>query len=285
MPLISATVLCFTGAVAAYLVAAVLALVYVRTQGETSLRGANRAMAGGSALLVAVFILRAVTWGSVPLTSPVESMNLFLLLSTAVIGLVMSDSAMRPLQVYYAPTLAVFAVIAIVVSRHFYQEAPKDLNSLLLTVHVGLACLAYALFFVASLTSVAYFVQAWRLKQHRPSGLFHKMPPLESLDRSLHLLIVTGYPLFIITVVLGAVWATSGMQEGLSQTWWASPKFVHSVLTAIFFAVAVHARQFGWLHGRRFAYFLFYGFAVVLLSFVGLRLLDLRAYNFWEASL
>lgn len=284
MSLLSATVLCFTGAIAAYIVSAVIALVYRRVQTDGTLRGANAAMAIGSGLLVMVFALRAAHWGLVPLTNAVESMNLFLLLTTVVIFFVLRDRSMRPLQIYYAPTLAVIGVIALLVSRGFYAEKPLAMNSLFLTVHVGLACLAYALFLVASLTSVAYFVQAWRLKKRSSSGLFHKMPPLGDLDHVLHMLVLTGYPLFLITVILGAVWATSGVQEGLSETWWLSPKFAHSVVTTVFFAAAVHARQLGWLRGRKYANFVFYGFAIVLISFVGLRLLGLRDYNFWVAG-
>ncbi len=234
MSLLSATVLCFTGAIAAYIVSAVIALVYRRVQTDGTLRGANAAMAIGSGLLVMVFALRAAHWGLVPLTNAVESMNLFLLLTTVVIFFVLRDRSMRPLQIYYAPTLAVIGVIALLVSRGFYAEKPLAMNSLFLTVHVGLACLAYAL--------------------------------------------------FLITVILGAVWATSGVQEGLSETWWLSPKFAHSVVTTVFFAAAVHARQLGWLRGRKYANFVFYGFAIVLISFVGLRLLGLRDYNFWVAG-
>jgi len=289
MTLNIAALAAFYAAIMSLTVSGAFALSFLRVQREDRIRLANRFMIAGSVLLVAVFVFRGLQWGAVPLVNPVESLNLFLLFSAAVAGVVLRGDRMRPLQSYYAPTLAVIALLtAVIVTREVvtgaFMSEPRNMNELLLTIHVGLACLAYALFFIASLTSVAYFVQVWRLKRHQQSGMFHKMPPLESLDHSLHRMVLAGYPLFLITVVLGAIWATSGTTEDLSETWWASPKFVHSVVTALFFAAAVHGRQLGFLRGRKFAYFLFYGFALVMLSFVGLRLLNLRMVGFWEAG-
>jgi ABC-type transport system involved in cytochrome c biogenesis permease subunit len=241
-------------------------------------------MMAGSGLLVAVFCLRTIRWGAIPLTSPVEFMNLFLLMSTAVIGLVLRDQRMRPLQCYFAPTLAIVAFLVAMMSRKWYYDRPSEFNEAFLTIHVGLACLAYALFFIASLTSVAYFVQVWRLKQNRPSGLFHRMPSLELLDSHLYRLIVWGYPLFLITAVLGTVWAVTGGKDQITERWWQSPKVVHSIVTAIFFGLSVHLRQFGLLRGRKLAYFVFYGFTVILISIVALRLFNISGYNFWNAA-
>lgn len=280
----TATLVAFYAAVASYCFSAIAAYRYISVKEDRLIAVANRAMFAGSALLVIVFGLRAARWGLIPVTNPVESMNLFLLLSTVVIALVLRDQRMRPLQCYYAPTLALVSLMAAGVSRGFYYFQPDEFNELFLTVHVGLACMAYALFFIASLTSVAYFVQVWRLKQNRPGGLFHRMPSLELLDASLHRLMVWGYPLFLITVVLGAVWAMTGGKDQVVATWWMSPKFIHSVITAVFFGLAVHLRQFGLLRGRKLAYFLFYGFTVILVSFVALRLFDVRGYNFWNHS-
>jgi HemX protein len=272
------------GAVAAYSYAALAAFAYLRNQEDRTMATANRVMAGGAILLLIFFVIRGLQWGHLPLTSGVDAIALFVLLSSAVVGVMIIDDRFRPLQCYYAPPLAFMAMATGLVALRSSAVEPKPLNEAFLAVHVGLAFLSYALFFIASLTSVAYFVQVNRLKRHRTTGLFHRMPSLEVLDQRLVRLIVAGYPLFIVTLVLGAYYATSGQTDQLSEYWWQSPKIIMSLITVLFYGAAVHGRQFGLLRGRKLAYFLFYGFATLLLIQGALVFLNLRRHNFWEVG-
>jgi ABC-type uncharacterized transport system permease subunit len=273
----------YTG-VAAFLIAAIAAIRHLRSQDDFTLTLSGRSMIFGGAVLLLTLVLRGLNWDLVPLTTAVDAIMLLLILSVTIVAVMLRDVRLRPLQCYYAPPLAFIALLTALAAYNTFGIQPKPLNGVFLTVHVGLAFLSYALFLIASLTSVAYFVQVWRLKQHRASGMFLRMPPLELLERNLYRLILAGYPLFVITLVLGAVWAASVGEESLAPQWWFSPKIIFSLVTAVFYAVVVHGRQFGWFRGRRFAQVLFYGYSFIILSYLALGLLQLRDYNFWGGA-
>jgi len=82
--------------------------------------------------------------------------------------------------------------------------------------------------------------------------------PLDALDRLSHRLIWVGFPIFTIALVLGAVWA-SQLAEDLTR-----PEYPLAVVTWVFYAALLVARQiYGW-RGRRAARLTLEGFATAL---------------------
>jgi HemX protein len=196
--------------------------------------------------------------------------------------LIVRIEKMRPLLSFYLPPVALIGLINATVAHQYLHDAPRELRSALLLVHVGLAFLAYALFFVASVTSVGYCFQVSRLKRHQTTGLFQRLPSLERLDRVLFNLIRAGYPLFAVTVVLGFVW-TYVDRDLLGPHWWLAPKVLMALVMALFYSVAFHSRRLGWLRGPKLAYFVFIGFSSLLAAYLVLGLAELNNYNFfWD---
>ena len=282
MPLAAA--IPFYMATACYVVAAVLSLIYVRTSNEGALFYAKRLAAVGNVGLLIVFFYR---WGSfrlVPFTGLGDSLNLFLVLCTGIMLLVQRDVRMKPLLAYYLPALAAIALVNGAVAPRHLGEAPASLNGLLLTVHVGLVFLSFALFFVASLTSLGYVVKARRLKSHVSTGFVAtRLPSLELLDHHLYRLIAAGYPAFVVTAVFGLLWAWAE-RDMLGAYWFVSPKILLSLGMVVLYAVSFHVRRFGLLRGPKLAYLVFFGVMFLLVTYLALGVLQLEGYTFLETT-
>ncbi len=268
-------------AAALYVLSALWALRYLWSDEKGTLAPPAVMMTAGAAVFAALFGIRWAATGRVPLTSVLDSLVVFVLLSTVVILFVLRNRTMRALLCFYLPPLAAIALTAAAVAHQYLPHDPRALRGLFLLVHVGLAQLAFALFFIASTTSAAYLFQSHNLKRRQTTGLFAKLPPLEQLDTTLYALIGAGYPLFIVTLVLGIIWAWID-RELLGPHWYLSPKVLLALVMAVFYAVTFHMRRFGLLRGPKLAALVFGGFAGLLGLYLILGLMELNNYFFWE---
>lgn len=260
----------FWSATAAYLAGAYMAMRYMKEGDPRFLVHGKRFAAAGNSLLLFVFVLRWVQWGLIPFTGLADSLSLFLIFSTGIVLMIQRDDAMRPLLSFYLPALAALSILSAATGYRFLGDPPRELNGLLLIVHVGLVFLAMAHFFVASTTSIVYAFQARRLKHHKTAGPFQRLPSLEHLDRTLFRLIQTGLPLFVVTLALGFVWEYTRLDH--DPQWWLKPKILFSVLLVALFGAAFVIRRAGLLRGPKLAYLLFFGFTSLLLLWIGLEI-------------
>jgi ABC-type transport system involved in cytochrome c biogenesis permease subunit len=237
-------------------------------------------------LLAAAYVMRFVSLGAPPLTAPADLILLFVLMATTTAIAVSRQARFHALLVFYLPPLALMAGLCAALAVRGFGAAPssREISQALLVAHVGLVFQAFALFFIASLTSVAYVFQARRLKQRRTSGLFQKLPSLEDLDRTLHVLVLVGYPTFVATLLIGLAWARF-VTDTLSPNWWFSPKIALSFVMVLFYAACFHSRSLGWLRGPKLAYFVFFGFSTLLGSYLLLAILQLFDFNFRGAGI
>lgn len=270
-------------AACACLAGAAFSLIYLRGAEPHWLVWARRALIGGLAACAVMLVLRWMTWGHLPLTTMTDSLNLLAFFSGLVMLIVLSRRQTPALLCFYMPPLAAISLInALAAHGNLYLE-PRRLNGVFLSVHVGLALLAYAMFFVAGMTAMAYMFLAHRLKAHHTSGVFRKLPSLEDLDLTLYRLIRYGYPFFITTLFLGLIWAFWD-RELLGSYWWLSPKVVLSYGMAGFYAVTFHLRRLGRLRGPKLARLVFWGFVLLIGGYVVLSIMHLRGYQFWSAG-
>ena len=281
--MIFVTAVCFYLAAAAFVLAAVVALGHAVADRSAWLPVARGLIVGGVVLVVLQIALRTAQWQALPFTTLNDSLSLFTAMGAAVTVLVTRHPRMRTVLCFYAPALAAMAIVNAALGHGFLAEAPRPLSGAFLVVHVGLAILAYALFLVASMTSVAYVFQVRHLKRRTFSTLMQNLPSLERLDATLFRLIGVGYPLFVITLVLGVIWAWFD-RELLGEWWFLSPKIALSVVMVVFYAISFNGRMMGWLRGRKLAYFVFCGFTTLLITYIVMGVLDLRDYNFWGGA-
>lgn len=276
----------FLLAVALHNGAAVSALYYLSFQNhQRFLNFSHRLLILGLGALLFTLILRVVVFRIPPFATMVDSLTLFLAMVSGTIAIVCIQPRRRALLPFYLPAVAALSLLCAVVALPQLGIRPpaRDISTALLTVHVVLAFLAYALFFVASMTSIAYIFIARQLKKHKGTALLNKLPSLENLDLTLFRLIAAGYPLFVVTLVLGLVWAWVNPNP-LSATWWLSPKIVLSIVMVLFYGISFHSRSLGILRGPKLAQFVAIGFGGLLTIYMLLVLLELKDYNFWSAT-
>lgn len=278
MPMASLTALSYYSAIAAYTLAALVVLLYVRTGRDELLTRTKQLVAGGNTLLLVVFISRGLQFGLLPFTGAGDSLNLFLIMCTGIILTVQRDQAMRPLMTYYIPALAMLALVRGFLIPASLSEIPRELNGLLLSVHVILIFLALALFFVASLTSMAYVTKAQSLKRMKSGTLADRLPSLERMDKVLFKLIGVGYPAFAITLGLGFAWAFE-QRDTLGVYWYFSPRIILALFMVLFYAFCFHVRRRGLLRGPKLAYLMFFLSALFFLSYLGIELLQVGGYT------
>jgi ABC-type uncharacterized transport system permease subunit len=279
---IAVDILFFTGLLL-YLAAGVVALVYLRAGSTRTLSILNGLLGIGCLVLVILFAVRWKMFGLLPLTTMGDALNLFVVLGTGIALYISHSNDVRPLLSFYGPALAALYLYNSFNGHSFLHSQPKELNGIFLAIHVGLAFLAYSLFFVASLTSVAYVFQARNLKRLHTTRLFHKLPSLEQLDSSLFKLIAYGYVFFAVSFILGFIWAYFDSGE-LGARWWMSPKIARAFFMVILYSVAFHTRRQGYLRGQKLAYLVFIGFGLLLASYMLLGVVHLENFNFWSRT-
>lgn len=263
-----------------YLCSAVVALAYLGLGGRKTLMTAMFFAVFGALTLVASAGLRFDQWRVLPMTTPYDALNLLILFTTLIALGFMQRPVRRSLLCFTLPPVAFVLLVNGIFAHRYLGQAPRGLSGSLLPVHVGLAFFSYALFLVASITSAAYVYQSLRLKKHRTSGLFQKLPSLEELDSTLYRLIRMGYILFFVTLILGLCWTWLD-RELLAPQWWRAPRVVVSLIMVIFYALSFHARRFGLLRGPKLAYVVCIGFSIHLAAYVVRALANLDAYRFW----
>jgi cytochrome c-type biogenesis protein CcsB len=187
-----------------------------------------------------------------------------------------------------APVLALSAVVvpiafgvtlAATALKGGVRPLPPVLHSMWLPVHVGLAILGDALLALAGSASVLYLVQDRRLKARRIGGAQPHLPSLETLDRLSHRSVVWGLVLLTLAIVTGIVWAHEAWGEPPNQPWLLDPKLLFTVGAWAFYVVLLQGRMSAGWHGRFAAQLTITGFAVIVLSLVGVNVLGLGRHG------
>jgi cytochrome c-type biogenesis protein CcsB len=146
---------------------------------------------------------------------------------------------------------------------------PALANPPLLTIHVGMAVLAYGIFATAFAAGVGYLVQG---REDR----FSWLPSHRVLDEVAYRAVVIGFPIFATMIILGSWWASIAW----SRYWGWDPKETAALVTWLVYAVYLHARNQRTWAGRPAALLLVIGFGMVLVTYSGsLWFSGLHAYS------
>lgn len=169
-----------------------------------------------------------------------------------------------------AAALTLIAALLIVPEVSFSSRisplVPALQNNRLLAVHVALMLLSYSVLGVAFVAAVLYLVQS-------PARQFAGMPSLETLDGLAHRAVIIGFPVLAAGIALGAYWGNIAW----GRYWGWDPKETTALVTWLVYAGYLHARGLSGWRGRRAAWLLVAGFAVIVFN--------IFAVNFWIAGL
>ena len=171
----------------------------------------------------------------------------------------------------FIPTAVSLGLLAyaITLPNEIQPLVPALNNAPLLTIHVGMATVAYGIFAMSFAAGVGYLLQG---REDR----FAWLPSHRVLDEVAYRAVIVGFPIFATRIILGSWWASIAW----SRYWGWDPKETAALVTWLTYAVYLHARnQRAWA-GRPAALLLVVGFLMVLVTYSGsLWFSGLHAYS------
>ncbi|MCL2455625.1 MAG: c-type cytochrome biogenesis protein CcsB [Micrococcales bacterium] len=163
----------------------------------------------------------------------------------------------RALAIGALPVAAGLTLYAMQLDAGVQPLVPALQNSLLLTLHVGFAVVAYGAACVSFAAAVLYLVH--------PRLRLRSLPGRQTFDEVGYKAAVVTFPTLTVMIVLGAVWADTAW----GRYWGWDPKETAALVTWLIYGAYLHARvSRGW-QGKRSAWLLILGFAAVLFAYFG----------------
>jgi ABC-type uncharacterized transport system permease subunit len=255
-----------------YAVAAIHAILAFVNKRRTADRTANVSLAIGFAAHTAALAADWIADGHYPLYSFRETLSFLAWTLVIAYGVASLRYHINALAVLTMP-LAAFLVTAAVVVRQGTTATPAASNvtdgvaAWLFPIHTTLLIFAYASFFVVFAASLMYLWQERELKLKTFSGFFHRLPSLSTVDDIGQTAAGIGFTLLSLGIVTGVIW--SSQRSG--RMWHNDPKEIFALLTWMLYLTMIHYRA-QW-RGRRAAWVGVVGFALVLFTFLGTRMM------------
>ncbi len=216
------------------------------------------------ALAGTLHAVHVVTASMLSRVCPIDTLH-FALSFTALIAvgaylLLRERLRLYALGAFVAPIALTFLIGAQFVGTS--SEAVHGVSRSLLMLHIAANVLGVGLFLIAGAAGCVYLVQERRLRQKkRVSSLGSRLPPLDSLDRTTHRLLLAGFPLLTFGVVTGAVFTHQLTSEN-------SAEFLRSFLgyaTWLLLGGVLVLRKTSSFRGRKTAYGTIVGVVCMLL--------------------
>ncbi len=257
---------------AAYVVAAIHAILAFVNKRRTLERVSLTALSIGFVLHTTSLIIDWVQDGRYPLFGIRETLSFLAWTLVATYGLtIYRYRSLVALGSFTLPLIAVLTFIATVA-----RESSENGNvvagtgaSWLFPVHTTLLLFAYASFFVVFAASIMYLLQERELKLKTFSAIFHRLPSLTTVNEIATNAAGLGFTLLTLGLLAGMVWSSS--RDG--RLWHNDPKEIFAVLTWLLYLGLILYRSTAQWRGRRAAWLGVAGFALVLCTFFGARLL------------
>jgi cytochrome c-type biogenesis protein CcsB len=251
-----------------YLAATTCYMIYLAKPSDILGKLARWLIRGGFAVHILFTLSRYLEAGHTPITNLHESLSFF---SMAVVGVFIFIEQRFKILVLGSFVTPVALLLMLVSSLFPSVLSPLNpaLKSKWLVVHTVVAFLGYASFAVAFGAAIIYLMQERFLKKRKISGMFQRLPSLDTLDEINYRCLTFGFPLLTVAIISGAIWA-----ETAWGTYWSwDPKETWSLITWFVYAALLHGRlTTGW-RGKKAAILAIFGFFVLLFTFIGVNLL------------
>jgi ABC-type uncharacterized transport system permease subunit len=259
-------------AIGAFIIAAIIALAALLQPTRARMSWADWTGAFATGALVAYFAVRFARTGTEPLQNMFDVVGLSALFLALVYFAATRLKKLESVGAFAYPAIVVIFLVNLLLAGTATQGADAPITSPLLIAHIVLIILAYGVFFMATVAAVMFLLQERMLKKHKDPAFMRSFPSLESLRRLVNACVLIGLPLVTVGFALGFV---SFRTEDWAQIY-TNPKVLSSLVLWLVLIAVVIGRRFGWLHGRRHFYLVLVGFALVLVTYVGLGLVEAR---------
>lgn len=208
--------------------------------------------------------------GQVPFLGFGESFYFLLWAIVAAFLAIESFGHVRGLGIFISPLIA----LSYFFSAPFIDFQPglaRVQRDSLLAVHIILALLAYAFFVLSFLLGSMYLLQNRALKRKKLNRVFQALPSIELLERWNTGSAIISLPLLSLALGLGAFAAMRDPSASWGD-WFADPMVVASLVLWAITALIAFLRYGTTVRGKKIADLTLIGFAVVVLSLFGARL-------------
>jgi ABC-type transport system involved in cytochrome c biogenesis permease subunit len=256
---------------AAYVVAAIHAVLAFINKRRALQRVSEVALATGFLLHTGALAADWIIDGHYPLFFLRETLSFLAWTLVASYLLILYRYRARPLGTFILPLVSFLVFIAAVMHSQIAGAtnpvAVRD--TWLFPVHTTLLFFAYAAFFVVFIASVMYLLQERELKLKTFGAIFHRLPSLTTVNEIATSSAAIGLTLLTVGIATGMLWASS--RDG--RLWHNDPKEIFAALTwLLYVSLIVYRSSAGW-RGRRAAWIGVAGFALVLCTFFGARMM------------
>lgn len=208
---------------------------------------------GGLAYVTTMLVLRWIVSGHVPMSNGYETM---LFMSWTTLLLTVLTMKKIPVLKAFGPLVSSFCMLVAVLAVGSPQitHLMPVLQSPLLTIHVALVMIAYALLAIITLIAVQHF--ATSMQPHDE----------ERMTALSQLLLYPAVALLTMGIFVGAVWAN--VSWGSYWSW--DPKETWALITMMIYAIPLH-RSFVTFTPRRYHLYILLSFLTVLMTYFGVN--------------
>lgn len=201
-------------------------------------------------------------------TSPFSSLSgLFLFLSLALLlaYILLFVKFRRPsIGLFIFPVAILFTVGAKLMGRVPAMANPHA-ASFWLYIHLPFTIIGTAFFMVSTFGGIMYFIQERQLKKKHFGIIFHRFPPLDTIDKLINTTLYIGFYTFTIGILSGIIW----MMYASGRINIFSPKLVFAVITWIIYSSITFYKQFRGMSPKDTALSTIVGFISVIVTYFG----------------
>jgi ABC-type uncharacterized transport system permease subunit len=204
-----------------------------------------------------------------PVTSHRDGLVLMSFMLAGTIYFIQNRARLVGLSAFALPVLTFLLTWAVCASSWTFQPFDQpDLHPIwrgvhLVGVYLGTACCGIA----AMAGGMYLYVQA-RLKRKQNLGGLGSLASLEALENTIIRAASLGFVLLTLGLVSGVVVISESQREGLTLSWWFTPKVVLATLAWAVYAVLMNVRHASAFRGRRAAWLSIVGVTLLLATYV-----------------
>ena len=231
--------------------------------------GARKLAGSGSSLswLATVFLVVSVALRSLSvMRAPLGNMFEFSVVAVTLVMLAFClwslKRDLRWLGIFVVTPALLVLGIALV---WWYTEAAElmpSLQSYWLVIHVSVAVLAMAVFFIGAMMGLLYLAQD-RVETTGKVSILNRFPNSRALERLTYGLHVVAFPLWTFTLIAGAIWA----RQAWASYWNWDPKEVWTFVIWVVYAAYLHSLVTRGGSKQRATYIALAGFVCILINY------------------
>ncbi|MFK3938981.1 inner membrane protein YpjD [Alkalihalobacillus sp. NPDC078783] len=210
------------------------------------------------------FVLRALEVGRFPIVTPFEGL-FFYAWSVVTISLIINLRFKVDFLIFVMNVVGFSMMTMSLFKPH--TEVPTYLASMLqselLVLHISFILLSYTAFTLSFSFSILYVLQHQMLKKKKWSNRLERFGPFPFLERFSFLTASVGFPLMLMGVIFGFVWAS--VEYGSLP--WNDVKTLTSIFTLIVYGVYLYQRVVNYRRGYQTILLNISAFLVLLINY------------------